>query len=143
VAHKERNVAKYELECRIGLLSDNLTFQGAVKKNRSSCIISARQSHINLLLTPLTSKATSYNFYDVNAKMNFELGKKDHLFISLFKGNDNANYYSANSLNYRTDFGNSTGTLRWNHLFGSKIFSNTSIVYNDYHLDLATEQTNY
>ncbi|MDX2047537.1 MAG: TonB-dependent receptor, partial [Chitinophagaceae bacterium] len=49
----------------------------------------------------------------------------------------------ANSLNYTTDFGNSTGTLRWNHLFGNKIFSNTSVIYNDFHLALATSQNNY
>ena len=53
------------------------------------------------------------------------MGKKDHLFLSFFKGNDNAAYNNANSLNYTTDFGNSTGTVRWNHLLGSKIFSNT------------------
>ena len=75
--------------------------------------------------------------------MNYEFGKKDHLFLSLFKGNDNAAYTGANSLNYGTDFGNSTGTLRWNHLFGSKTFSNTSIIYNDYHLGLATTQNSY
>ncbi len=75
--------------------------------------------------------------------MNYEFGKKDHLFLSVFKGNDKAAYTGANSLNYDTDFGNSTGTLRWNHLFGNKIFSNTSIIYIDYHLGLATTQNNY
>ena len=75
--------------------------------------------------------------------MNFELGKKDHLFLSFFKGNDNAAYNNANSLNYTTDFGNSTATLRWNHLFGSKMFSNTSVIYNDYNLALSTSQNNY
>jgi len=143
ITMKEGNKTKYQVEGGIGLLSDNITLQGPVKKNKSSFILSGRESHINLLLKPLTNKATSYNFYDVNAKMNFELNEKDHLFISLFNGNDRANYYSANSLNYRTDFGNSTGTLRWNHLFGNKIFANTSIIYNDYHLALATEQNSY
>jgi hypothetical protein len=75
--------------------------------------------------------------------MNYELGKKDHLFFSFFKGNDNAAYTGANSLNYGTDFGNTTATLRWNHLLGNKIFSNSSVVYNDYHLGLGTTQNNY
>ncbi len=143
ITMKEGNKTKYQTEGGIGLLSENLTFQGPIQKNKSSFIISARRSHINLLLQPFTSNSTSYIFYDVNAKVNFELGKKDHLFLSFFKGNDKADYIGANSLNYNTDFGNTTGTLRWNHLFGNKIFSNTSLIYNDYHLGLGTTQNNY
>ena len=143
ITMKEGNKTKYQTEGGIGLLSTNLTFQGPVQKNKSSFIISARTSYIDLLLKPLTSKSTTYNFYDINAKMNYELGKKDHVFFSFFKGNDNAAYTGANSLNYGTDFGNTTATFRWNHLYGSKTFSNTSIIYNDYHLGLGTTQNNY
>lgn len=143
ITMKEGNKTKYQTEGGIGLLSANLTFQGPIQKNKSSFIISARKSYINLLLQPATSKSTSYTFYDLNAKMNYELGKRDHIFLSFFKGNDNAGYTGANSLNYKTDFGNTTGTLRWNHLFGSKIFVNTSLIYNDYHLGLGTTQNNY
>jgi hypothetical protein len=75
--------------------------------------------------------------------MNFELGRKDHLYLSFFKGRDKANYTEPNSLNYNVDFGNTTGTLRFNHLFGSRVFSNTSLIYNDYHLALATSQNNF
>jgi hypothetical protein len=148
ITMKEGNKKKYQVEGGIGLLSNNLTVQGPLHKNKSSFIFSARRSHIDLLLKATSSgkgstKSTSYKFYDVNAKMNFELGKKDHLFLSFFKGNDNAAYNNINSLNYTTDFGNSTGTLRWNHLFGSKIFSNTSVIYNDYNLALSTSQNNF
>lgn len=143
ITMKEGNKTKYQTEGGFGLLTTNLTFQGPIQKNKSSFIISARRSHIDLLLKPFTSKSTTYKFYDLNAKMNYELGKKDHLFFSFFKGNDNAAYTGANSFNYNTDFGNTTGTFRWNHLFGSKIFSNTSIIYNDYHLGLGTTQNNY
>ncbi|HEY6063749.1 MAG TPA: TonB-dependent receptor [Chitinophagaceae bacterium] len=143
ITMKEGNKKKYQTEGGIGLLSTNLTFQGPIQKNKSSFIISARTSYIDLLLKPLTSKTTSYKFYDLNAKMNYELGKKDHTFFSFFKGNDNATYTGANSLNYGTDFGNTTANLRWNHLLGSKVFSNTSIIYNDYHLGLGTTQNNY
>lgn len=148
ITMKEGNKTKYRVEGGIGLLSNNLTVQGPIQKNKSSFILSARRSHIDLLLKTLrgisaSAKSTSYKFYDINAKMNFELGKKDHLFFSFFKGNDNAGYNNANSLNYTTDFGNSTGTFRWNHLFGSKIFSNTSVIYNDYNLGLSTSQNNF
>lgn len=143
ITMKEGNKQHFQTEGGIGLLTSNISFQGPIQKAKSSFIVSLRRSHINLLLKPLTSKTTSFNFYDVNAKMNYELGKKDHLFLSFFKGNDNAAYTAANSLNYGTDFGNTTVTLRWNHLLGSKTFSNTSLILNDYHLSLATTQNNY
>jgi hypothetical protein len=143
ITMKEGNKTKYEAEGGIGLLSANITLQGPIQKAKSSFIVSVRRSYIDLLLKPLTSGSTSYRFYDVNAKMNYELGRKDHLFLSFFQGNDNAAYTGSNSLNYATNFGNSTATLRWNHLFGSRIFANTSLIYNDYHLALATAQNSY
>ncbi len=145
ITMKEGNKKKYQVEGGIGLLSNNLTIQGPIQKNKSSFIVSARRSHIDLLLKAFGTpqKTTSYKFYDLNAKMNFEIGKKDHVFLSFFKGNDNAGYNNVNSLNYTTDFGNSTGTFRWNHLFGSKTFANTSVIYNDYNLGLSTSQNNF
>jgi CarboxypepD_reg-like domain/TonB-dependent Receptor Plug Domain len=140
---KEGDKNRFHTEGGIGLLSDNLTVQGPIQKNKSSFIISGRQTHVNLLLKALADTSTAYKFYDFNAKINYELGEKDHVFLSFFRGNDNARYSAANSLKYTTDFGNTTGTLRWNHLFGSKVFSNTSIIYNDYHLALSTEQNSY
>lgn len=142
ITMKEGNKTKYQVEGGIGLLSNNLTLQGPIQKNKSSFIISARRSHIDLILKQI-SKNTAYKFYDLNAKMNFELGKKDQVFFSFFKGNDNAAYLNPSSLNYTTDFGNSTATFRWNHLLRSKVFSNTSLIYNDYNLHLSTSQNNY
>jgi hypothetical protein len=143
ITMKEGNKIKYQAEGGLGLISDNLTIQGPIKKNKSSFIVSGRRSHINAVLKAFSSSSNSYKFYDLNAKMNFELGKQDHLYFSFFKGNDKANYTEVNSLNYQANFGNTTGTLRWNHLFGSKTFANTSVIYNDYHLALATSQNNY
>ncbi len=140
---KEGDKNRFHTEGGIGLLSNNLTVQGPIQKGTSSFIVSGRQTHINTLLKTIKDTTTTYRFYDFNAKMNYELGVKDHLFFSFFKGNDNAGYSAANSLKYATDFGNTTGTFRWNHLFGSKIFSNTSLIYNDYHLALSTEQSSY
>ena len=145
VTMKEGNKTKYQVEGGIGLLSANLTVQGPIQKNKSSFIVSGRIGTINYLMRafPDLKKSTTYKFYDLNAKVNFELSKKDHVFLSNFKGNDDASYINVNSLNYTTTFGNSTGTFRWNHLFGSKIFSNTSIIYDDYNLALSTSQNNY
>ncbi len=113
---------------------------------KSSFILSGRRSYIDLLVKPFIPagiSGTNYYLYDFNGKVNYELGKNDHLFVSYFTGKDYAVYTGANSLNFNIDFGNTTSTVRWNHLFGSKLFSNTSFIFNDYHLGLATTQGSY
>ncbi len=146
ITMKEGNKKKFSGEGGIGLISSNLTLEGPIKKNKSSFIISGRRTFIDLLtplVVPKNKNNTDYYFYDVNAKVNFELTKNDHLYLSFFKGLDNAKYAGANSLNYGINFGNSTGTARWNHLFNKKLFANTSFIYNDYHLSLTTTQDQY
>ena len=146
ITMKEGNKKKFSGEGGIGLISGNLTLQGPITKNKSSFIISARRTFFDLItkaVIPKNKNNTTYYFYDVNAKVNFELGKKDKLYLSFFKGLDNAKYAGASSLNYGINFGNSTTIARWNHLFNKKLFSNTSFIYNDYHLSLTTTQDQY
>ncbi|MBK8712993.1 MAG: TonB-dependent receptor [Niastella sp.] len=146
ITMKEGNKKKFSGEGGIGLVSSNLTLQGPITKNKSSFIISARRTFLDLIakaVVPKNKNNTNYYFYDINAKANFELGKKDKLFLSFFKGLDNAKYAGASSLNYGINFGNTTGTVRWNHLFNKKLFANTSFIYNDYHLSLTTTQDQY
>lgn len=146
ITMKEGNKKKFSGEGGIGLISSNLTLEGPIKKGKSSFIISGRRTFADLLVKAFTPKnkiSTNYSFYDVNAKANFEVSKKDKLYLSFFKGLDNAKYVGLSSLNYGINFGNTTGTVRWNHLFGNKLFNNTSFIYNDYHLSLTTTQDQY
>lgn len=144
ITMKDGNKKKFEAEGGIGLLSSNLTVQGPIIKDKASYIVSARRSYIDLIQKAFIANSTTlYSFFDVNAKLNFELGKNDQLYFSVFKGRDNGAYTGANSLNYTMSFGNSTATARWNHLFGGKLFAKASFILNSYDLGLSTEQGNY
>lgn len=142
---KEGNNQTFHAAGGIGLITSNLTIEGPIVKDKASFIVSARRTYIDLLLKPFKvfGAGNSYNFYDLNAKVNYKLGDKDRLFLSFFKGQDNATYTDASSLNYGIKFGNGTGTLRWNHLFSQKLFSNTSLIYNSYLLNLSSIQGKY
>ncbi len=145
ITMREGNNQKLKVEGGIGIISSNITIEGPLKKEKASFIISARRTYLDLLIKPLLPAGikTSYNFYDLNAKINWQVSKRDRLFLSAFKGDDNAGYTEASSINYGIKFGNSTATLRWNHLFGQKLFANTSLIYNTYLLNLNTTQGNY
>lgn len=146
ITMKEGNKNHFAVSGGIGLLSSNLTVEGPIKKEKGSFIISGRRSYIDLITKPFIPKNknnTNYYLYDLNAKFNYTLTDNDRLYLSFFTGLDDAKYTGASSLNYGLNFGNKTATFRWNHLVSNKIFSNTSVIYNDYHNSLTTAQGKY
>jgi hypothetical protein len=143
ITMKEGNNQKFQGDGSIGLISSRLTLEGPLVKGKSSYIVSGRRTYLDLLISPFLAKGvkTRYNFYDLNGKVNYELGKNDRVYFSVFKGNDVLDYEQA-GIAYKVDFGNTTATLRWNHIFGPKLFANTSLIYNDYHNSLEALQNN-
>ncbi len=136
---KEGNNQKYVLNGGVGLISSRLSFEGPIKKNKSSFIVSARRTYIDALVQPFLSteyKGNGYYFYDVNAKMNYIFSDKDRLYLSFYLGRDVFNFTSPQNkdINFNITWGNTSSTLRWNHIFNSKLFSNTSLIYNRYDL---------
>ena len=119
----------------IGLISSRLTVEGPIQKDKSSYLISGRRTYADMFLK--LSKDTALQnsrlyFYDFNAKTNFTLGEKDKLFVSGYFGKDNFSIGNAFGINW----GNATGTLRWNHIFNNKLFSNTSFIYSNYNYEI-------
>ncbi len=144
ISMKEGNNKSYHVDGGLGVITSKLTVEGPILTDKASFIISARRTYLDLLLKAFPSLSnTKYSFYDLNAKVNYKLSDNDRFFLSFFSGSDNAAYIDANSLNYDFKFGNSTGTLRWNHLFAEKLFSNTSLIYNTYLMNLKTNQGNF
>ncbi|MFN7118290.1 MAG: TonB-dependent receptor [Saprospiraceae bacterium] len=113
----------------IGLIASRLTVEGPIQKDESSFMIAGRRSYGDLFLklTPDLNDNVVY-FYDLNAKVNFKLGEKDHLYLSGYFGKDVFNFGD----DFASDWGNTTASLRWNHLFSSKLFANFTAIYSDY-----------
>jgi TonB dependent receptor/CarboxypepD_reg-like domain/TonB-dependent Receptor Plug Domain len=149
VAMKEGNINKINVDAGIGLIASRLSIQGPITKNKSSFIISARRTYIDVLTQPLISKTSNfkgsgYYFYDLNLKMNFILSSKDRLFISGYFGRDQFDFKnSGRSFSTSIPWGNATASVRWNHIFSKKLFANTTLVYNDYDFSLAGSQSNF
>lgn len=145
ITMKEGNDKKFSGGGGLGLISSSLTLEGPIKKEKGSFIVSGRRSYLDYVLKPFLPKTnqTTYYFYDVNAKANWAFSGKDRIYLSFFKGLDNASYTEASSINYGIRFGNSTATLRWNHVFTPKLFANTALIYNTYLLNISTVQGNY
>ncbi|MEO5582592.1 MAG: TonB-dependent receptor, partial [Saprospiraceae bacterium] len=84
---------------------------------------------------------TNYYFYDLNAKLNHQFSDRDRLYVSGYFGRDILNYNSAErGFNLNMPYGNTTLTLRWNHVINSKLFMNATALYNGYNFKLSGDQ---
>jgi len=124
----------------IGIIASRLTVEGPIVKNKGSFLISARRTYADIFLK--ASKDTVVNksalyFYDLNFKANYQLGEHDKIYLSGYLGQDKL---ALGDL-FGIDWGNKTGTLRWNHQFGPKLFSNTSLIYSDYKYNIDLNAT--
>ncbi|MFW6224851.1 MAG: TonB-dependent receptor, partial [Bacteroidota bacterium] len=125
---KEGNMQKLSVQGTIGLLSSKLSIEAPVIKDKMSFIISARK---NLLpIFKIMGTDLSYNFYDINAKLNYRLSKKDKLFLSYYMGDDNISMSEKTAIsnnNTTVKWGNTLFAFRWNHVFNNKLFSNLTL----------------
>jgi hypothetical protein len=133
---KEGNKEKLHGEAGVGLIASRLTLEGPLKKNKSSFLISGRRTYADALARPFIRNGDGgYYFYDLNAKVNYDFSRRNKLYLSGYFGRDRFFIRErADGGRFRAgiDWGNATGTLRWNHLFSEKLFTNTSLIFTDY-----------
>lgn len=166
---KEGNLNSYKSSVSIGLITSRGTFEGPIKRGKSSFIVSARRSNVDFLAKPfyqlfstntnVQDFRTSYYFFDVNARINYNFGFKSKLVASIYTGQDVTSITSnLNSVNdsikkkekkkQGTKWGNTVGSVEYSRkilrktLFVSKVyysryrynfneFLNQSYVYNN------------
>ncbi len=135
VKMNEGNNQHYGVSGGVGLISAKLNVEGPIQKDKSSFLISGRRSYADLFLPIFgdsTNKGTKLYFYDLNAKMNYVLGSKDRLYLSGYMGRDVLKLEKQ----FGMDWGNKTATLRWNHIFNDRVFSNTSFIYSNFNYNI-------
>jgi len=148
VQMKEGNNKTFGLEGGIGLVASRFTLQGPIQREKSSFILSARRTYVFDLAQPVLKETdyngTNYYFYDLNAKANYRFSDKDRLYLSAYFGRDILKFKSDfRGFYFDMPYGNSTLTLRWNHLFSDRLFMNTSLIYNDYDFSFNGGQDNF
>ncbi len=138
---KDGSNKNYSAYGGIGLISSRLTLEGPIVKEKGSFIISGRRTYADLFL-PLFAedrlKNSKLYFYDLNGKLNYNIDENNRVFFSGYTGRD---IFSFNK-EFGFNWGNTTATLRWNHIFSDKLFSNTTLIYSDYNYDINFEDVN-
>lgn len=126
---KEGNKEHLAVTGGIGSLSSRLLIEGPITKGKHSFMLSARRSYPDLFLKfQKDNGGNNIHFYDINAKLNFQFGSNDRLYLSSYFGEDLLRFFDR----FENKWGNGTATLRWNHIFNPKFFSNFSLIYSRY-----------
>lgn len=144
---KEGNNQKFHATGGVGLISSRLTLEGPIQKNKSSFMVAGRRTYIDVLTKPFAGdndrlRNSGYYFYDLNMKLNYQFSDKDRVFLSGYFGKD-VFTFQGDRFGIRFPWGNSTATLRWNHLFNDKLFVNTTAIFSDYVFRLGASQSNF
>ncbi len=144
---KDGNMKEFEAEGSVGLIASQLTVQGPLSKDRTSFILSGRRTYADLLVRPFlpSDDRGGYHFYDVNAKVNHIFSPRSRVYLSWYGGDDrfwsefedeygSGRYREENATAANFGWGNVTSTLRWNYLFGNRLFGNLTAIYSRYQL---------
>jgi outer membrane receptor for ferrienterochelin and colicin len=152
---KEGDMQKYHGNVSVGLISSKLNVEGPIVKDKLSFNLSFRRTYGDLLIKPtlwiasaispdMSKLRAGYNFYDLNAKLNWKISDKDRLYLSFYTGDDAINFgvrykdYENDGVQYTNNmglgwrWGNKVASLRWNHVMSQKLFMDASVNYTQY-----------
>ncbi len=143
---KDGNNKKTVVSGGIGSIFSRFTLESPIVKDKSSFILALRRSYADILFSPFLKNSgvfndgSALNFYDITAKANFDLDSKNTIFLSSYIGRDVFMFDERQGFNW----GNRTGTFRWNHLFNDRLFSNFTLIYSnyDYRLSFGSDDMN-
>lgn len=165
---RDGNYKKLSGSTHLGLLSGRALLEGPLlhdQKQKSSFLLAGRWSIVNQFLEPRIRSykleqgeegSSTYDFYDINAKLNYHFSPRSKLYLSFYKGKDAFNNFgqleerfrlfdpNSNQLfNFRTNqayneyvnWGNDIFSLRWNKELHPQLFASTTLTYSSLKLN--------
>ncbi len=141
VTVKDEVPKRFGLQGGVGLVTSRLMLETPAFDHKTSILLAGRTTYAGLVLPFLgedLNKSQIY-FYDLNAKVTQVLNKKNRLFISAYHGHDEFSMQEMIGLGY----GNSSGTIRWNHIFSDRLTSNLSLIASRYRYSIDLKYSPY
>ena len=151
VRMKDGNDQEFHGSASVSNLAAKFQVEGPIVKGKTTFNLSARRTYYDILSQPFIlmyrkmiddglERATGgYYFYDVNAKLTHTFSNRDKIYASYYMGDDKVyarikmqEGTAATRMNLGWNWGNIVGSLRWNHVFGPRLFVNTTVNYTQY-----------
>lgn len=131
----------------LGLISSSILFEGPLSyksRSKGSYIVSGRAAYLGLVTLPLlllyqsgkSDRYFNYLLYDINAKVNYKLDDKSHIYLSLYNSYDRwdarQSYSSDSRGRLNVSWGNLTATLRYNRILKPNLFLKSVLLFTRY-----------
>jgi hypothetical protein len=139
VRMKEGNNKKPEFSGGIGTIFSRFAYERPYLKDKGSFIVALRRSYIDILAKPFLPsnlEGSKFYFYDFTAKTNYRINDKNTIYLSGYLGRD------VFGSDFGFNWGNTTTSFRWNHVFNNKLFLNTTVFYSNYDYLLDSDLSN-
>ncbi len=136
ISSREGNKKEFTGSAGIGLLTSRINLEGPIKKNKASFIVGGRTTYAGWLLNLLPDqyKNSSARFYDLNAVMNYEIDKKNTIYVTGYLSDDRFNLNSDTTYNY----GNRNVSVKWKHVYNNKLNMLVTTGYDNYYYDISS-----
>jgi len=138
VKTKEGNTNRFSMAGELGLITSRISAEAPLFKKKSSFFVSYRQSHIEKIIRKASPNISDFKFNDFNAKFNISINDKNRLLFSLYTGSDNFFSRKWNGDKQGINWENKLTSIRWNHLYSAKLFSNITFFYSNYDYNFFT-----
>ncbi|MBL4650832.1 MAG: TonB-dependent receptor [Aureispira sp.] len=158
------DMQKFHGEISIGLLSGGFSIEGPIWKGKTSFLVSARRSWVDLFGVPIqqaivnnnngSGNVINYSFYDINVKLKHKFSDKNYLILNGYFGDDFFNYKQTSNLSFdlgpetltksisnedQLQWGNKIIALHWHTELSQKLFMKVSATYSNYFYESKTE----
>ncbi len=142
---KDGNMNQFGMDGSMGLLSSRLSLEGPIWKEHISFFLSGRRSYITRPIQKFNERIKDLHFSDFHLKLNYDINPKNRVFLSMYRGVDNFEQQNNRDVATGINWQNSTSTLRWNHLYSDRLFSNLTLLGSryDYYLNTNIEENDY
>lgn len=128
---KDGNLNKAQFGGAISPWLYRFSVETPIVKQKSAFFLSFRRSNFEWLYKRNSPNANLF-FQDIHLKFNWKINDKNRLFFTTIAGGDvlenNNQAFSRTGIRW----GNFSATLRWNHIFSPKLFSNTTLYTGNY-----------
>ena len=158
---REGNRKEHHQTLQFGTLTSNLLFEGPLKKDKGAYLIGGRYFIPSLLISIFDKTQNSRSltipklgFYDLTAKLSYDIGTKNTLYGSFYMGNDymGSVSYDSETIDDQGEklkmegenslkWGNLIGSLRLSSKLSSKLFLTTTAYYSHLENNKITKYT--
>jgi hypothetical protein len=133
----------------IGVISSRLTLEGPLVKDKASFIISGRRTYIDALITPFINEesdfgGSQYFFYDLNGRLDWDLGKGSSVYLSGYFGDDAFDFNSPQT-EFKTNvtWGNRIVSAGYQKIFNEDVLLKVNGSFTKYNFGFRGSQDDF